>query len=69
MSEIPIAPLVRILKNAGADRVSDDAKTEFANAVESCATDLAKKAIEIAGTNKRKTVKPDDIKAAFKSCD
>ncbi|GAA5819547.1 MAG: histone family protein [Methanobrevibacter sp. CfCl-M3] len=68
MSEIPIAPLVRILKNAGADRVSDDAKAEFANAVETGATNLAKKAIEIAENNKRKTVKPDDVKAAFKSC-
>ena len=43
MSEIPVAPVVRILKDAGAERISDDAKKAFADAVEAAAEELAKK--------------------------
>ena len=46
MSEIPVAPVVRILKAAGAERISDDAKKAFADAVEASAEVLAKKAIK-----------------------
>ena len=48
MSEIPVAPVVRILKAAGAERISDDAKKAFADAVEASAEVLAKKAIKAA---------------------
>ena len=57
MSEIPVAPVVRILKAAGAERISDDAKKAFADAVEASAEVLAKKAIKAAAHAGRKDIK------------
>lgn len=48
MSEIPVAPVVCILKDACAERISDDAKKAFADAVEAFTEELAKKLIKAA---------------------
>ena len=67
MSGIPKAPIARIIKEAGAERVSDDAKEELAAYLEEVARNVAKEANAVAKIAKRKTVKADDIKLAIKN--
>ncbi len=66
MYSMPITTLTvkRILKDAGAERVSDDAAEELADMVNRMAFSTAKKAVKLAAHAKRKTVKKIDIELA-----
>ena len=55
MSELPLTPLGRIIKNGGAERVSEDAKVELSAFLEDTAEELAKLALNNAEENGRKT--------------
>jgi len=66
MSQIPIAPIGRIIKNAGNARVSEDAKETLAKVLEEYAENIAKQAILLTKHAGRVTVKVSDIELAVK---
>ncbi|HOD89892.1 MAG TPA: histone family protein [archaeon] len=66
MAELPIAALDRLIRKAGAERVSEDAAVELGNYLEEIALEISRKAIAFANHAKRKTVTNEDIKLATK---
>ncbi|OWT33197.1 histone [Methanobrevibacter sp. 87.7] len=61
------APINRIIKESGAERVSSDATDTLVKYLEEEAADIAKKAIGYAKLAKRQTVKAEDIELAIKN--
>ena len=63
--EIAVAPMHRLCKKAGADRVSEAAAKELAKALEEIGVKIAKEALDYAMHAGRKTIKAEDIEIAL----
>ena len=61
---IPRATVARILMNAGAKRVSNEAANTFAEILTDAALDISERSIKIAKHSKRKTIQEGDIRLA-----
>ena len=68
MSEklITLAAMEKILKQGGAERVSDKSKIALKDALEDIAGQIAAKAVKFALHAGRKTIKSQDIKLSMK---
>jgi histone H3/H4 len=64
MANLPIAPVERIIKDAGAERVSGPAAKALAEVLEDHGTEIATRAIKLARHAGRKTVTGQDMKLA-----
>jgi histone H3/H4 len=64
--EIAVAPMHRLCKKAGAERVSETAAKELARILEEIGIKIAKEALEYAVYAGRKTIKTEDIEIALR---
>jgi len=63
---LPLAAMEKILKQAGAERVSEKAKAALKAVLEEKADEIAAKSVKFANHAGRKTIKAGDIKLASK---
>jgi len=66
MGEIPIAPIGRIIKNAGGQRVSEGAEEALDKVLEQWAENVSRQAVKLAKHAGRVTVNASDIELAVK---
>jgi histone H3/H4 len=65
--EFGLAVMSRLIKKAGADRVSDEAANELRLILEEIAIEISKTAILLSNHARRKTIKSEDILLAYKN--
>ncbi|MBW2987222.1 NFYB/HAP3 family transcription factor subunit [Candidatus Woesearchaeota archaeon] len=63
---LPLAAMEKIMRAAGANRVSEDAKAALKEVLEDIGQEIAAKANQLAMHSGRKTIKASDIKLASK---
>lgn len=63
---LPLAAMEKLLKQAGAERVSDSGKTALKEVLEDIAMEIGAEAWKYAQHAGRKTVKASDVKLASK---
>lgn len=66
MGILPKLPFERIMKKAGAKRVSEEAMDEMAKALEEKLTEITKEAVLLAKHAGRKTILEEDVRIARK---
>jgi histone H3/H4 len=66
MAEIPLAPIQRLIRKAGAHRVGEDAAAALRDYVEKECLEYASMAVELAAHAGRKTVRAVDIDLAIR---
>lgn len=64
--DLQLAPMHRIIKNAGAERVGDDAAEALRVVLEEVGLGISKDALDFMKHAHRKTVKSEDIQIAAK---
>ena len=65
-SEFGLSVMYRILKKAGAERISDESANELRRILEEVGVLIAKNAVEMSVHAGRKTIKAEDIRLAAK---
>lgn len=63
---LPLAAMEKVLKEGGAERVSDKSRAALKEVIEERALKIAEQATQLALHSGRKTVKGEDIKLAAK---
>ncbi len=61
---LPLAPVERIIRKAGAERVAEDAGVELARVLEDYGLEVSREAMNLAKHAGRTTVKEEDIRLA-----
>ncbi|TLX82844.1 MAG: histone [Thaumarchaeota archaeon] len=65
-SEFGLSVMYRILKKAGAERVSDESAIELRRILEEIGGSIAKSAVEMSVHAGRKTIREEDVRLASK---
>ena len=67
MGELPLAAVDRIIRKAGAERVSEDAAAALAEVLEEKGVAIGKQAVSLAEHANRKTITDADVRLAARA--